>query len=220
MKIISIVVLWIVITLFQGCTLFENKNPLNKYEEKIKNYYLENLNDPKSYESIKTDILYQSNESTIIKHTYRTKNTFNALIKDTSYFIMLPSNMIEINSLIYKSFNELIGEDAIGIPRVRGLEEMYHPEPFADIFNRLGMSREGVANRMTTNYILNTDKKKGAKFFCDVVSNNSEHNKIKYILQKNYEAKYMILFDLVYQFPNEMSEILSDSYYENVSSVK
>ena len=92
MKIISIVVLWIVITLFQGCTLFENKNPLNKYEEKIKNYYLENLNDPKSYESIKTDILYQSNESTIIKHTYRTKNTFNALIKDTSYFIMLLCN--------------------------------------------------------------------------------------------------------------------------------
>lgn len=220
MKNISIVVLWIVITVFQGCTLFENKNPLNKYEEKIKNYYLENLNDPKSYEALKTDILYQSNESTIIKHTYRTKNTFNALIKDTSYFIMLPSNMIEINSLIYKSFNELIGENVTGNIRVIGLGEIYHPEPFSDLFMKLGKSREMVASNMTTNYVLNTDKKKEVKEFCSVVSNNSEHNEIKYILQKNYEAKYMILFDFIYQYPNEMSEILSDSYYENVSSVK
>lgn len=186
--------LFLILSMFQGCSLLENKNPLNEYEEKIRNYYMENLNDPKSYESIKTDIISQPNETIVIKHSYRAKNAYNAMIKTTSYFIFKTSSITEVDNLTYKTFNDLLSDAVTGFNN------------YDNFFLSLGVNKQGLS------YRINKDKN-AIREFCDIVSKTTYYNmELKSILEKEYGIRYLYLYSLIYNMPNEMSVILMDSY--------
>ncbi len=198
-KILSIVLVSILI-LIQGCTSQDNKNPIIGNEKKIQEYYNKILNDPKSYEAIKTDVLYTDNISTILKHSYRAKNSYNALIKKISYFKIVGEYVIEIDDSNCLVFKNLIRKEVLG-------ESKYDSNIF---FQTIGMDRR------QTETLLNA----GGKYkveeinrLLDIIRNYKDSSELIDILRRYYGSDYVSLLELIYYTSSyEIAPILSDCY--------
>lgn len=188
----------LIMTTFQGCTSQDNKKPLTETEKKIQEYYKEKLNDPNSYEPIKTDVLYTTNITKVVKHSYRAKNSYNAIIKQNSYFIIAgTATLIEIDEYICSIFRNLIKKE---------VNSDYGSDPF---FARLGTSRVELQSLIDAGGKRKSD---AINELFSYITNYKYPSELEDILTKYYGANYVLLFKFISYTPKEMAIILSDNY--------